>query len=157
MLEQTFSYERPCYRGQEFRKKSVNEDLESLFEDLRLGKEPDEDTETYFLPKLTEEELELVEKDTYFTSFYHFLPEVPKAEWILSKSDSKYVDGVAWRKTFTIHYPVMADSDIVGNVGTLETQEPDKDNKTLFSTVSNKTNDELLQIQSKSRKVTFAS
>ena len=39
-------------------KDSVNDDLESLFEDLRLGKEPDEFVKTYFLPKLTEEEME---------------------------------------------------------------------------------------------------
>ena len=53
------------------RKDSVNDDLESLFEDLRLGKEPDEEVLTYFLPKLTEEEMKSVnEKDaTYFETF----------------------------------------------------------------------------------------
>ena len=43
-------------------KDSVNDDLESFFEDLRLGKEPDEEVRTYFLPKLTKSELELVER-----------------------------------------------------------------------------------------------
>ena len=124
-------------RGQETRKDSVNEDLESLFEDLRLGKEPDEDNETYFLPKLTEEELELVEKEnlTFLRSFYHRAPEVPKAELMFCKSDSKYVDGIAWRKTFTFQNPIMA-----GRTS---------------ATVSNKTNDELQSIKSRSRKVTF--
>ena len=55
------------YKGEEDRKKSVNEDLEYLFEDLRFGKEPDEWVHTYFLPKLTENELELVaKKDTNY-------------------------------------------------------------------------------------------
>ena len=49
--------------GKKLRKESVNEDLESLFEKIRLGKQPEfEDVRTYFLPKLTEEELELVEQ-----------------------------------------------------------------------------------------------
>ena len=56
--------EKYC-KGEECRKNSVNDDLESFFEDIRLGKEPHEDATTYFLPKLTEEEMELVErKDT---------------------------------------------------------------------------------------------
>ena len=139
-------------RGQETRKDSVNDDLESLFEDLRLGKElswnllslknllgkePDKDTETYFLPKLTEEELELIEKEdrTILRSFYHGAPEVPKADLMRSKSDSKYVDCIAWRKTFTVLNSIMA--------------------KLTSATVSNKTNDKLLPIKSRSRKVTF--
>ena len=139
-------------RGQETRKDSVNDDLESLFEDLRLGKEfswnlfslknllgieQDKDTETYFLPRLTEEELELVETEnqTFLRSFFHVVPDVPKAELMLWKSDSKYVDGVAWRKTFTIQNPIVAGLTDV--------------------TVSNKTNDELLAINARSRKVIF--
>ena len=49
-------------KGEEDEKDSVNDDLESLFENIRLGKEPDEFVVSYFLPKLTEEELELVER-----------------------------------------------------------------------------------------------
>ena len=48
--------------GKEYAKESVNDDLEKLFEDLQLGKEPDDDVATYFLPKLTKEELDLVER-----------------------------------------------------------------------------------------------
>ena len=36
-------------------KDSVNDDLESLFENIRHGREPDEEVRTYFLPKLTED------------------------------------------------------------------------------------------------------
>ena len=87
------------------RKDSVNYDLESFLEDLRLGKEPDEKVYTYFLPKLTEEEMELVEqKDTnYFqTFFWSWNPDVPEAEMLLSESDSKFVRGGGYRRTFKI-------------------------------------------------------
>ena len=96
--------EKYC-KGEEFRKDSVNDDLESFFEDLRLGKEPDKDVLTYFLPKLTKEEMKLVEqKDTnYFRTFTWWdNPDVPEAEMLLSESDSKFLKGYGFRKTFTI-------------------------------------------------------
>ena len=85
-------------------KHSVNDDLESLFENIRLGKEPDDCVWTYFLPKLTEEELELVERrDTsYLQTFWTSNPDVDETEMMLSESDSKYVRGVSERKTFVI-------------------------------------------------------
>ena len=43
---------------EELPKESINDDLDSLFEDLRLGKNPEERVNTYFLPKLTEEEID---------------------------------------------------------------------------------------------------
>ena len=90
--------------GEENQKDSVNDDLESLFEDLRLGKEPDEHVMTYFLPKLTEEEMELVDKkDTiYLQTLWRSDPDVEEAEMLLSESDSKFVQGKGIRKTFTI-------------------------------------------------------
>ena len=94
---------------------SVNDDLESLFEDLRLGKERREiDVRTYFLPQLTEEELQLVEqKDkSYFESFLHINPDVPETEMMLSESDSKYVYGVGRRSTFTIKNSSESSSEI---------------------------------------------
>ena len=95
------------YKGEDglgLRKDSVNDDLESLFEDLRLGKEPNERVYTYFLPKLTEEEMELVEqKDTnYLQTFYEEDPDVSEAEMLLSESDSKFVRGGGYRRTFKI-------------------------------------------------------
>ena len=65
-------------KGEMKLKDSVNDDLESLFENIQLGKEPDDYVKTYFLPKFTEEEMELVE------------------------SDSKYVHGLSRRRTFVI-------------------------------------------------------
>ena len=90
------------------RKDSVNDDLESFFEDLRLGKKPKKEVWTYFLPKLTEEEMELVEqKDpNYLLTFYERYngrnPDVPEDEMRLSESDSKFLEGLGYRKTFTI-------------------------------------------------------
>ena len=91
-------------KGKEDQKDSVNDDLESLFENIRLGKEPNERVWTYFLPKLTKEELVLVARtDTsFFQSFWSSNPDVDETEMILSESDSKYVRGESWRKTFAI-------------------------------------------------------
>ena len=57
--------------GKEDQTESVNDDFDSIFEDLRLKREPSESNWTYFLPKLTEEELKWVtRKDTnYFKTF----------------------------------------------------------------------------------------
>ena len=112
-------------KGEEYEKDSVNDDLESLFENIRLGKDLDEEVQTYFLPKLTEEEIELVERrDTrgILNSFKHFQtpemnlprtsylinnffwpnPDEKKAEMMLSKSSTKYIDGSTSRRTFVI-------------------------------------------------------
>ena len=43
------------------RQMSINDDLEALFQDLQLGKEPTYKAITYYLPKLTENEMALVE------------------------------------------------------------------------------------------------
>ena len=103
--------EKYC-KGEKYEKKSVNDDLKSFFEAIRLGKEPDEYVQTYFLPKLTEEEMELVErKDTsYFETYIEGAygaknPDVKAAEIKLSESDSKFARGYGVRKTFTIENP----------------------------------------------------
>ena len=93
------------YKRKEPETDSVNEDIDSFFEDLLLGKEPDERAVTYFLPKLTEKELELVERND-LSYLETFLPgrkvDVEKAEMNLSKSDSKFVKCFALRETFTV-------------------------------------------------------
>ena len=96
-----------CKGEDEYFKDSVNDDLESLFENIRLEKEPDEDVYTYFLPKLTEEELDLVERrDTsYYKTFALDNPDVDETEILLSESNSKYVNGWSQRRTFVIENP----------------------------------------------------
>ena len=91
-------------RGEKLRKQSVNDDLDEFFKKLQLGLKLNEDVRTYFLPKLTEEQLELTEKKdpSYFKSFSWSNPDVDKSQMKLSESDSKFVQGFSWRKTFTI-------------------------------------------------------
>ena len=84
-------------KGEMKLKDSVNDDLESLFENIQLEKAPDEDVITYFLPKLTKEELELVERRdiSYLRTFAGWVidgenPDVDETEMMLFESDSKY-------------------------------------------------------------------
>ena len=95
--------EKYC-KGEEAVKNSVNDDIESFFEDLRLGKNPDKLVQTYFLPKLMKEQIELIERKdiTYLQNFSSSYPDVTEAEMKLSESDSKFVRGWGYRKTFTI-------------------------------------------------------
>ena len=95
--------EKYC-KGEKNLKDSVNDDLESFFEDIRLGKERDENAATYFLPKLTKKEMELVERKytNYLQTFSYQNPDVNEAEMKLSESDSKFVEGQGLRITFTI-------------------------------------------------------
>ena len=102
-------------KGEKDEKDSVNDDLESLFENIRLGKEPDEKVYTYFLPKLTEEELELVERrDTSYLQTFNRgnYADVDETEMMLSESDSKYVRGESRRRTFVIENPSETSSEI---------------------------------------------
>ena len=76
-----------------------------MFQDIQIGKKPDDYVLTYFLPKLTKEELDLVEKkdDDFMEIFASFMDaDVDKAEMMLSESDSKFVFGDGWRQTFVI-------------------------------------------------------
>ena len=83
-------------KGKELQKESVNDDFESLIQNLRLGKQPDNWRSTYFLPKLTTKELKLVQsKDlNYLDTFLKRDPDVDEAEMKLSESKSKFVYAV---------------------------------------------------------------
>ena len=92
-------------KGNEDEKESVNDDLNWFFEDLHLGKEPDYYAHTYFLPQLTEAEIELVEeKDSDFIDTFaqKTSADVKKTEMVSSESDSKYVEAWGHRTTYTI-------------------------------------------------------
>ena len=105
-------------------KVSVADDLEELFEKIRrgkkshLGKKLDDEVWTYFLPKLTREELKLVAKKdpSYMAKFSGPFHEdsdernpdkidVSEADMEASESDSKFVRGVCRRVTFKIKQP----------------------------------------------------
>ena len=112
--------------GKEYLTDSINDDLESMFEDFRLGNTPSRWDDTYFLPKLTEEELKLTERKdrSYFRTFIED-PEpivsgnqvlyweekgvpiqqnidVEEAEMKASESNSEYALVSCDRETYTI-------------------------------------------------------
>ena len=102
-------------KGKEREKISVNDDLNLVFEAIRLDQEPDYHEKTYFLPMLTGKELELVERKStrYFQTFWSTLmssdrshvslsPDVKETEMKLSESNSKFVYSWGERRTFTI-------------------------------------------------------
>ena len=95
-----------CF-GNERRKMSINDDLESLFEDLRNGKEVDAYSKTYYLPMLTQQELNLVDRkdanylDTFSKGKYS---DVDEAEMKLSESESKFARNDCLRLTLTIEH-----------------------------------------------------
>ena len=93
--------------GKHNRKESVNDDLESFAEQIRLGnlfrKEPEEKIFTYFLPKLTEEEMEVVDIKDYCNTWRWPKPdEVGWQAWQSFIVDRNYVKGFFDRKTFKI-------------------------------------------------------
>ena len=95
--------------GKELQKESVNDDLEKLFEDIQLGKKPDLFVPTYFLPKLTKKELDLVERkdEDFMHAFaYEMYADIDKAKMLLSESNSKFVLGEGRRRTLTIKNPL---------------------------------------------------
>ena len=87
---------------------SVNEDLELMMDEIQLGQNPETDVETFFLPKLTEEELELVARNdaSYLETFLRPEADEPKmyrkSKIIPSESDSKFALGRCFRKTYTL-------------------------------------------------------
>ena len=104
--------EKYC-KGEHYVKVSVNEDFDSLFEDLQLGTQLQNDTNTihsYFLPKLTEEELDhLKRNDRIYLETFINMPVyryqyrcifTGKYKW--SQPDSEFVQGECRRRTFTI-------------------------------------------------------
>ena len=104
------SMEKYC-SGQEWLKASVNDDLESCIDDIQQGGADRDNWKytnitSYFLPKLSEEDLRLVERKNqdYFESFLRTrFSDVNEAEMNLSESKSKFVKGYCWRLTFIVH------------------------------------------------------
>ena len=98
--------------GKMYDKDSANDDLESFYEVLRLGKTPKIWATCYFLPKLTKKHMELVEKKdpSYFKTFIKSNPDVDEVEMGLSESKSKFVQGLSRRITYTIRNDMMTEN-----------------------------------------------
>ena len=100
-------------KGNYDEKDSVIDDLESFFEDIRLGEHSDgPEIWTYFLPKLTEEELKLIERQNndFLNTFQGGFPDVNEAEMAASESDSKFLRAHGRRFTFTIENVLPSNS-----------------------------------------------
>ena len=90
-------------------KTSINDDLETFYTSLLNSKEiKEEKVHSFFTPKLTDEELKLVEtknEDHLNTYFYHCSlrnPDVDPDEMKKSDSKSKYVHGECFRRTYSL-------------------------------------------------------
>ena len=94
------------YKGNKLLEDSVGDDLECLFQDLQLEKEPSKLCAAYFLPKLAEDEMELIKKVTsdgiYPHTFQRFDPVGVEDRMKRFKSDATYVEGFSLRHTTTI-------------------------------------------------------
>ena len=93
------------YRKDTYRNVTINDDVESLLEDLCLHQRTDNVlADTFFLPKLSEEEKELIEKGdpNCLATFKDSNPDINADVMKLSKSDSKFVEGRCSRRTCMI-------------------------------------------------------
>ena len=70
-------------------KESIDDDLEAFYRDLQHERISESSSHTYFLPKLTEKELQLVDKNdlNYFKTFRSENADVDKTEMQLSTSN----------------------------------------------------------------------
>ena len=98
------------YKGKEKAKLSINDDLAKVFETIQLGKKPDYEVDTYFLPQLTEKEIDLVVRcdKNFINTFYRYGELDDKMETEASEFDleyQKYVRAFGGRKTFQISLP----------------------------------------------------
>ena len=90
-------------------KESINDDLERFFINLQNQKEVKcELVASFFTPKLTTEELKLVQDEnqehfkTYLKHYRGKNPDVDVEEMKKSDSKSKYVHGRCWRRTIPL-------------------------------------------------------
>ena len=85
---------------------SIHDDFETFFENLQCPKEvKNEEVLSFFLPKLTEDEMKLIEQNdelhfaTYLEHYCGRNPDVDAEEMKKSDSKSKYVHGQCFRTT----------------------------------------------------------
>ena len=112
------AYEGKLKSAQDWKgyEKSISDDLETFFESLQHQKEiKNEIIWSFFLPKLTEDELKLVEEknDLHLGTYrYHYFgrnPDVDVEEMKKSDSKSKYVKGLCRR--YTTHLTIETSSE----------------------------------------------
>ena len=99
-------YKGKMISSEGFHEESVHDDLDSLFRRIQLGENPDgDDVLTFYLPKLTEKELKLVEEKNfdYLETFMSGLdPNLNEKISEVSESDSRFVLGNCSRTSYMI-------------------------------------------------------
>jgi len=94
-------------KGIHSRKVSVNDDLESFFEDLRLGQNPKGSALTYFLPYKKEEKRKLVVREKIDPTYEKILDDLkmmrPELRYPKMKPpEEEFLEGWCQRRTFLI-------------------------------------------------------
>ena len=109
---------------------SINDDLERFLINLQNKNEiKPELVESFFTPKLTNEELKLVEEgneehlNTYSDHFYGLNPDVDVEEMKKSDSKSKYVYGSCWRRTILLNLDTYENENEVPDAKKRKMQE----------------------------------
>ena len=97
---------------------SINDDLETFLINLQNQKEVENEfVQSFFTPKLTNEELKLVQEGneehmkSYFAYFNGNNPDVDAEEMKESDSKSKYVHGDCWRITIPLRLETIENED----------------------------------------------
>ena len=97
---------------------SINDDLEEFLINLQNQEEvKDERVKSFFTPKLTNEELKLVQEGneehlkTYWDYYDGKNPDVDVEEMKKSDSKSKYVHGHCWRETIPLRLEASENKD----------------------------------------------
>ena len=82
-------------------KGSINDSIETLLGNIRLGNQPNEILNLYFTPRLTDEEMQLIDRKDpdYLQTFTSSYPDVNEASMKNSESDYKFCETMCTRKT----------------------------------------------------------
>ena len=114
-------------------KGSMNDDLESFFENLQLKKEVEQNwIRSFFLPKLTNDELKLVEEKNleHLESYGNFVngenPDVDIEEMKKSNSKSKYIHCRYFRVTIPLKLESNRTSEAESEASSFKTVSNDK-------------------------------
>ena len=82
---------------------TINDDLDSLYQGLRQGQEPEEYVRTYFVPQLTENEMKGLRKSHFKRAYMQGIEKNWRDTKIKSsESDSWFIEGSCHRLSFTI-------------------------------------------------------
>ena len=123
-VQRWMTYSTEDYKG------SINDDLEEFLINLRNQKEvKEEQVCSFFTPKLTNAELNLVQEGdeehlmTYFDTFSGLNPDVDVEEMQKSDSKSKYVHASCWRLTIPLTTEIRRLEDKVPDAKKRKTYE----------------------------------